>query len=40
MKMPCHLLLAAVAAAAPGDTLAALPRLTEPLQRTLLKGAL
>lgn len=36
MKMPCHLLLAKLAAAAPQRSLEALPRLTPPLQRTLL----
>ena len=36
VKMPCHLLLAKLAAAAPQRSLEALPRLTPPLQRTLL----
>ena len=36
VKMPCHLLLAKLAAAAPQRTLEALPRLTAALQGTLL----
>ena len=35
MKLPCHLLLAKLAAAAPGQLLANLHRLTEPLEKTL-----
>ena len=36
VKVPCHLLLAKLAVAAPQRTLEALPRLTGPLQRSLL----
>ncbi len=35
MKLPCHLLLAKLAAAAPGQLLANLHRLTDPLEKTL-----
>ena len=35
MKMPCHLLLGKLAAAAPDHVRQALPRLVDPLQRTL-----
>ena len=35
MKLPCHLLLAKLDAAAPGRLLANLHRLTEPLEKTL-----
>ena len=35
MKLPCHLLLAKLAAATPGQLLASLHRLTEPLEKTL-----
>lgn len=35
MKMPCHLLLAKLAAAAPGPVLASLDKLVGPLEKTL-----
>ena len=35
VKLPCHLLLAKLAVAAPGQLLANLHRLTEPLEKTL-----
>ena len=35
VKMPCHLLLGKLAAAAPDQVRQALPRLVDPLQRTL-----
>ena len=35
MKLPCHLLLAKLASAAPGQLLSALDRLVEPLEKTL-----
>lgn len=35
VKMPCHLLLAKLAAAAPGPVLASLERLVGPLEKTL-----
>ncbi len=35
MKLSCHLLLAKLAAAAPGQLLAALDSLVDPLERTL-----
>lgn len=35
VKLPCHLLLAKLAAAAPGQLLANLHRLTDPLEKTL-----
>ncbi|BDA42511.1 Cullin-associated NEDD8-dissociated protein 1 [Coccomyxa sp. Obi] len=35
VKLPCHLLLAKLAAAAPGQLLSALDRLVEPLEKTL-----
>ena len=35
VKLQCHLLLAKLAAAAPGQLLANLPRLTDPLEKTL-----
>lgn len=35
VKLPCHLLLAKLAAAAPGQLLSALDRLVEPLDKTL-----
>ncbi len=35
MKMPCHLLLGKLAAAAPDQITQALPRLVDPLQKTL-----
>ena len=35
VKMPCHLLLAKLAAAAPGPVLASLDRLVVPLEKTL-----
>ena len=35
MKMPCHLLLGKLAAAAPGPVLASLDRLVTPLEKTL-----
>ena len=35
VKMPCHLLLAKLAAAAPGPVLASLDKLVGPLEKTL-----
>ncbi len=35
VKLPCHLLLAKLAAAAPGQLLSALDRLVDPLEKTL-----
>ena len=35
VKMPCHLLLGKLAAAAPGPVLASLDRLVTPLEKTL-----
>ena len=35
VKMPCHLLLGKLAAAAPDQVTQALPRLVDPLQKTL-----
>ena len=35
VKMPCHLLLAKLAAAAPGPVLASLEKLVGPLEKTL-----
>lgn len=35
VKLPCHLLLAKLAAAAPAQLLANLHRLTDPLEKTL-----
>ena len=35
VKLPCHLLLAKLASAAPGQLLSALDRLVDPLEKTL-----